>query len=489
MSFSNIFKKNNLRNTRLFSKIPKINKFAFFLAVFVFLAFTNHQIFADLPSSTVTDFINKQDAFTRPNNQESWISSSASSNTMILINALVGHVDENVLNGTDTTSWVPNGIIGLTNQGISFLYTPPISGVQYIAQTVNNFLGKPAYAAIYSSTGFSGLVPLWRGFRNVTYTIFSLFFIITGIMIMLRVKISQQAVVTIQSAIPKLITSLILVTFSYAIVGLLIDLSYLIESLGISLILKASSNNLSVSEIIADPNVSGRILDLVPLWGITIMGATIGGILALIPAVGPEIGLIAFGIIFLVIILIILFHTVNFFFGLLKCYISILIKTIVGPLEIALGAIPNMKMGFGSWFVDILANILVFPISMIFLFMVKAIMEAVKNSDNLWTPAGLEFFSGGGMLSVAIGLGALMLVSKLPKMIPELIFQIKPSPWGKAIGEGFDTYNKYGSRAAKIGRNDWLETHQDIDHPNEPRGLSSPLNKLWKMWYRESKWK
>jgi len=55
-------------------------------------------------------------------------------------------------------------------------------------------------------------------------------------MIMLRVKISPQAVVTVQSAIPKLITTLILVTFSYAIAGLVIDLCNLVEALVVALL-------------------------------------------------------------------------------------------------------------------------------------------------------------------------------------------------------------------------------------------------------------
>ncbi|MDD4784910.1 MAG: hypothetical protein PHH12_00420, partial [Candidatus Shapirobacteria bacterium] len=157
------------------------------------------------------------------------------------------------------------------------------------------------------------------------------------------------------------------------------------------------------------------------------------------------------------VLIIVLYYGLKFFFNLIKCYINILIKTIIGPLEIALGAIPNMKMGFGSWLTDIIANILVFPISLIFLIMLKTIMDAVSASSNMWSPSGLEFLSGGKILSIAIGLGGLMLVSKLPQMIPEFIFQIKPSPWGKAIGEGFTPYGKNINRVigggAKYGAN------------------------------------
>lgn len=430
----------------MFPKFPKINKkikFASILIAFIFLGFVTHQVLATVSSETTNAFVEKQSDIKTPGNQASWMNEAAGSNLMIVNNALVGDVDFDS-EGNIKTGWVPGGLLGVTNQAIASLYTPPFSGTQYIAQTVNNFLGKPVYAD-NDYQGLSPLIPIWKGFRNITYTIFSLIFIIIGIMIMLRVKISQNAVITIQSAIPKLITSLILVTFSYAIVGLLIDLSYLIEALGVSLIFQASGDKTLVSDIITNPNVFGRIGALVPIaaWVTSIIG-TIGGIVfvSLFSGIGWIIGLVAFSIILLALALMVIVNAFKFWWGLLKCYVNILLKTIVGPLEIALGAIPNMKMGFGSWFVDILANVLVFPISMIFLVMVKTLMDTVAKSSNMWTPTGLEGFNGGNMISVAIGLCALVLVSKLPKMIPELIFQIKPSPWGKAIGEGFDDMSK-----------------------------------------------
>ena len=45
-------------------------------------------------------------------------------------------------------------------------------------------------------------------------------------MIMFRVKINPQTVVSLQTMIPKLVTTLILITFSFAIAGLVIDMIY-----------------------------------------------------------------------------------------------------------------------------------------------------------------------------------------------------------------------------------------------------------------------
>lgn len=77
--------------------------------------------------------------------------------------------------------------------------------------------------------GYCGLTPLlgaWEVMRNIVYLIFVLVFMIIGIAIMLRVHIDPRTVMTIENQIPKLIVGLILVTFSFAISGLIIDIMY-----------------------------------------------------------------------------------------------------------------------------------------------------------------------------------------------------------------------------------------------------------------------
>ena len=499
MSTSNILKKLNSRDTQILPSVNTLTKIVFIALIVITVTFFVKNILAVIPPGTITEFKDKQSAIKTGNNQESWLNQATSSNLTIGINALVGDVHDDVLNGT-ATSWIPDGLIGLNTKAIAYLYNPPFSGIEYLASIKNNFLGKPSYAANNGFQGLSTILPLWKGFRNATYALFSIVFIIMGIMIMLRVKISPQAVITIQNSIPKLITALILVTFSYAIVGLLIDISYLIEALGISIILKASGNTgTTAMEIVKDPGFTGRLFGLVPIGAIGVIAGVIGLIITGVTAgSGWALGLIAFAIIFFGTLLVILYYGLKFFFNLIKCYINILIKTIIGPLEIALGAVPNMKMGFSSWLTDILANVLVFPISLIFLVMLKTIMDAVAASSNMWSPPGLEFLSGGKLLSVAIGFGGLMLVSKLPQMIPEFIFQLKPSPWGKAIGEGFTPYDKnarkIGSKGYNAAKTKWLDTNEGIDPDRQVKtgtygGTGKIRGKLWEAANRARTWK
>jgi len=109
------------------------------------------------------------------------------------------------------------------------LYTnPPASGIQYFADLGNKLkIVKPALAQQDEGIGFNLMKttqPIWQVFRNITYILFVFILVGMGFAIMFRVKISPQAVITFQSALPRIVIALILITFSYAIVGLLIDI-------------------------------------------------------------------------------------------------------------------------------------------------------------------------------------------------------------------------------------------------------------------------
>ncbi len=109
----------------------------------------------------------------------------------------------------------------------------PISSGDYARYAVSNFgIAKNAYAQGTSpGPGFAYLSPLisvWAKFRDISYLAFVLAFTIIGLAIMFRVKIDARTVMTIQNQIPKIVVALILVTFSYAIAGFLIDMMYVI---------------------------------------------------------------------------------------------------------------------------------------------------------------------------------------------------------------------------------------------------------------------
>lgn len=121
----------------------------------------------------------------------------------------------------------------------------------------------------------------------------------------------------------------------------------------------------------------------------------------------------------------------------------------MAPLEIGAGAFPNAKIGFQTWILDIAANMAVFPVVGIFLVLLNIIIDAVSGSNvgssghliqsAVWAPSLLSASGiSPSIIGAAIGLAGLALISKLPDMVPQYIFMIKPSPWGQAIGEGLN---------------------------------------------------
>ncbi|MFZ2152840.1 MAG: hypothetical protein WAV41_02150 [Microgenomates group bacterium] len=415
-----------------------------------------------------TTYQKKRDAIKKGNNQERWLKESFDSNAVVALEAFTGPIPDDVLNGT-AVGYIPSGMIGYGANMIAQLSVPAASGVQYLADLKDTFLGgHPAYAQTPNGFGFTGLqpiLPIWRGFRNVVYLLSSLIFIIIGVMIMLRVKISPQAVINIQNAIPQLVTTLILVTFSYAIAGLLIDVMTFIQGLVIALLFQINGTALGSNLLPGIKNYSfdtltntgiGDYANLairaLPMsvfiaWG-TIIGAIIGGFFLPFTAgasiaAGGGIGVV---IVLLVVSIAVIVWMFKFYFGCLKAYITIIFKIVVAPLELAMGAFPNSKMGFSTWIWDLIANLAIFPISTIFMVIGNMIIDASKKG--LWAPSVIANLSLPGSLtalgtlglnniiSIGIGLSVVALMSKLPEMIPEFVFAIKPSPWGKAIGEG-----------------------------------------------------
>lgn len=467
MTFKQITHHLNRRDFHLLPKINFLTKFSLIFIVIIGSVFLTKNILAfdlEIPAGGVGDataninreefvkkYLEKQEAVETGNNQESWIEESLMSNTVSMNKAVSGTLNEKSF----TSAWIPGGMIGVTNNFIASLYNPPASGIQYIAHTINNFMGKPTYAA--NGFGFGQLnavLSIWKTIRNAVYTLVSLVFIIFGIMIMLRIKISPQATISIQVIIPKIIITLIFVTFSYAIAGLIIDLSYVVEGVILSTVM---SNPEKVGQLM-QLNYQG-IHDLIFIkilpYDVSVklgelIGGAIGGTMGgLTGWAGRQIGNFAGFLIFLLMSLFAFIHFIKLFFGLAMCYVKIIIKIIIAPLEIGLGVFPGSKTGFSSWIFDLIANISVFPSVTIFLVVASWLVPQLSKDDvNLWSP---NLLGSGQVIGGLIGMVSILLLSKIPKIVPEAIFKIKPSPYGNDLGKDFSKTPGLGLAAGAWG--------------------------------------
>ncbi len=132
------------------------------------------------------------------------------------------------------------GVVGFSASAIAYLFRQPLSSTSYIDYLASNFgVVKETHAQSDPGAGFTALEAireLWIRIRDITYIFLVIIFILIGMGIMLRVKIDPRTVMSIQNQLPKIIITIILITFSYPIAGFLIDGMWLATYSGISII-------------------------------------------------------------------------------------------------------------------------------------------------------------------------------------------------------------------------------------------------------------
>ncbi|HSD98927.1 MAG TPA: hypothetical protein VLB73_04510 [Patescibacteria group bacterium] len=344
------------------------------------------------------------------------------------------------------------GLLGIESSAIAVLYSPPKFHVAtYMSYLKNNFgLVKSSYAASPAGpSGFDQLTPimnLWIAFRNIAYLLFVIVFVIVGFAIMLRAKIDPRTVMTIENQIPKIIVALILVSFSYAIAGLVIDIMWLTTYVTINLFssldpsLQAANMTQNISQ---NPlfflqqaftggvlglllQTSGSIYDImVPIVKQVIDGFGPLVILGIVPCLLQQLGsavsnpiqtiLSAGGnlvngtsgtainqcvtqgvtnlaaglagvVAFLIFAFALGFALFRMWFTLLKSYALFLIYAILGPFFIMLGVLPGTKLNFENWFRHLLAYSLVFPFAIGTILLGKTIADLYSNAKAAYVP-------------------------------------------------------------------------------------------------------
>ena len=231
----------------------------------------------------------------------------------------------------------------------------------------------------------SGIANLWSRMRDLAYVFFVIVMIVIGFMIMFRSKLGGQTLVSLGNTIPNVILGLILVTFSFAIAGIIIDIGGIFTSVissifndeGISIqriggLVKVLFSGISFSDL--GTQVFDTAKDMLPSAGDFANGLAEGlGISAL------KVGLVATGItmagftgpaavgvpvllITLVAIGIVFVGAIRLIITLYKSYFGILIGTILGPLQIMIGTLPGQQHMTMNWLKTLARNVLVFPV-------------------------------------------------------------------------------------------------------------------------------
>lgn len=392
---------------------------------------------------------------------------ATTNNSVNALSILIGGAWDTSNSECPTSLNFQKGALSGIGGSIAAIYNNPPASTNEYARDMGRTLGFLPRAANAQGIGFSGLstlLPLWKIFRDISYGVLAIILIAVGLMVMFRKKIDPKTVVTVQNSIPRIVVALLLVTFSYAIVGLLIDGMYLLIALAISMISNSSLGpsigkalsvsgslcNSAVSQVVnntlgngfdptwttkeaTDNLFSGGIMG----WGRFFFGSGLGawndvggalsgnnpvvkGLSVIVPGIlgllvgggkGLVAGLTIFsgpGLLILIILLVLLFGFIRILFMLIDAYINIIIALLTAPFQLVLEAIPG-STSFASWMRHLISKLIVFPIT-IMLLLVAAILTSSDVSTSIWAPPLLS--GGGGTYGMAgiIGLGMLLVI-------------------------------------------------------------------------------
>jgi hypothetical protein len=374
-----------------------------------------------------------------------------------------------------------HGLIG----GLGFLTAelisnPPVSAQAYVADVAagSRFAPQQAYAQGFG-LGFGALSPIlgtWKAFRDVAYYLLTIVFLIVGFLILIRHKVSGNVAVTVQNALPRLVITLILITFSYAIAGFVVDAMFLAIYFLINMFQnQIFSSSYSAREVALNTHFFQFIFDFIfsstgawraaealgsvafeafrsALDGIT-GNATSGDSLGFLRTIIS----IIFMLIFAVALIISMFRT---FFQLIMSYAGFVVNVVLSPFILLGGAIPGKGDAFAGWLKNLIAGLAPFVVVIFMIFMATAL----TGGDNTQDGIGYETIQEGAdgaqieglrlplILTGSVNSNAVVgiLAMGILLMIPEAVGMTK-----KMIGAKDGPFDQFKDSALKNLKEGW----------------------------------
>lgn len=316
----------------------------------------------------------------------------------------------------------------------------------------------PGYSdntSVYAGTGYeflkaNGIIKLYNTFQTIAYVIFVLVLVVTGFMIMFRQKIGGQTAVTIMNTLPNVLIGLVLVTFCFAIVGILLDVGALGTKLVASLygfenvsdgIVMTSPEVIpsQITNYIVDENLG---LDGVDNWMST-LGLIISHIILFVlsfitPAAvvtGPTLLSI------LVVEILLIAGGIKVFITLIKAFLTILVNTITGPVQITFGTFPGNSKFLQNWLFSTIKAVLSFPLVYAFINIPTLLLRGNDFSlqfsglvdGSLEAGTRTEAWAGFSVSIVVIGIfiASVYFAADAPKILNDIF----PTESGKGLQE------------------------------------------------------
>jgi len=344
-----------------------------------------------------------------------------------------------------------SGLLGTADSFINYAYTNQ-PNVNLVAHLGNEWVPgyKESNTGLYAAekqSGYdelmdSGISNIWAKFRDLAYLFFVVVMIIIGFMIMFRSKLGGQTLVTLGNTIPNVIVGLILVTFSFAIAGLVIDIGGLVTNFLASLFDGELVSIENIGNLMKSVFGNSDVLKKgsIGVISVSVLGPVTAALLGLsfLGPLGVGIGLV--GLLLLLALLGVVFvGVIKLLITLYKAYFGILLGVAIGPLQIMIGAIPGRNHMTMNWLLGIVRNVLVFPVVFFIVNAPNLLLgdgDIILNFPEKLTYAdpnstGMDINATSGFLTFVLRVLVIYLAAQAPKYIEAFI----PNTSSKATGD------------------------------------------------------
>lgn len=257
----------------------------------------------------------------------------------------------------DIPEEMKSGLVGVVDNQVMAMFNayPRVDVMAHLAEEwiPGHREQQTVYAAGYDDLVGAGIDTLWSFTRNIAYLGFVVIMIIVGFMIMFRHKVGGQMLVTIGNAIPRVVIGLVLVTFSFAIAGIILDVTGVLMGV-IAEILQSGIEVHNIFKLLTG-TLGG--IGLAITGGLGIVGTILLVTTVLMP-LGPLMLIVA-----LIVIGVVTVGAIKLWFALVKSYLALLLNVVVAPVVIMAGSLPGNQVMITNIFKSMLRNALVFPVA------------------------------------------------------------------------------------------------------------------------------
>lgn len=272
----------------------------------------------------------------------------------------------------------------------------PLPLVQSTAYANNGgeFLIPDFLGDVFQNTVLS----IWTVIRDIAYAAAVVVLVVMGFMIMFRYRGRAREAFNITQAIPRIAVGLLLITFSYPIGALSIQLIHVLIAIATSALGALALGG--VGELMLTNAVAQIGLLFPPTTLITLFGMIVS-------------------LLIIVAFILLLF---SIFLTTISRYVKLIIMTLAAPFVFLLGMLPGQDDVIKTWFKGWLANTLAIPAIFTMMFLAGAILNMSSATATLeWGVSEIAALFASRLFTVVLAFGVLWKARSAPKAIDNML--------------------------------------------------------------------